>query len=74
MKTPTVKIDGHQWYQRAGKLWGNYKTVASYIGYKSPQAVANFALRHNLTRIKHGKQTIVLKDQVDEKSGAISKD
>ena len=72
MATPTVELDGHQWIQRAGFLWGTYQTVSSYIGYKKPEAVANFALRHNLTRIKHGKKTLLRKDQVDLTTGANS--
>ena len=72
MTTPTVELDGHQWIQRAGQLWGTYRTISSYIGYKKPEAVANFALRHNLTRIKHGKQTLLRKDQVDLTTGANS--
>ena len=74
MTTPTVELDGHQWIQRAGFLWGTYQTISSYIGYKEPQAVANFALRNNLTRIKHGRESCLRKDQVDKTTGAVSQD
>jgi len=72
--TPTVERDGHFWIQRAGFLWGNYETVSSYIGYSTSQSIANFALRHNLTRIKHGRTTLLRKDEVDATTGAIPKD
>jgi hypothetical protein len=70
MNTPTVTQDGHDWIQRAGKLWGTYQTFASYLGRKSANSVACFASRHNLKRIKHGKQVLLSKDQVDSKTGA----
>lgn len=68
--TPTVTEDGHEWIPRAGYLWGNYKTVQSYIGFRSIQSVVAYAARHNLRRIKHGKQTLLRKDQVDLATGA----
>ncbi len=73
MNTPTIELEGHQWIQRAGRLWGTYQTYASYLGRKSPNSVACFAVRHNLTRIKHGKHTLLSKDQVDSTTGAILK-
>ena len=69
--TPTVEADGHNWIQRAGRLWGDYETLASYTG-GSIQSTVNFCARHNLTRVKHGKNTIVPKDQIDAATGAIS--
>ena len=70
--TPSKKItqDGHAWIQRAGTLWGTYKIIQSYIGFSSAESVIAYAARHNLRRIKHGKFTLLSKDQVDAKTGA----
>jgi len=62
MSSPTVTQDGYEWFQRAGFLWGTYRTIQSYIGFGSPE--------HNLKRIKHGKYTLLRKDQVDQVTGA----
>jgi hypothetical protein len=70
MSTPTVELDGQQWIQRAGRLWGTYKTTQSYLGFCSTGSVIAFASRHNLKRLKHGKLTIVSKDQIDAITGA----
>ena len=72
MNTPTVTQDGHDWIQRAGKLWGTYKTFKSYMGFGSDESVIAYAARNNLRRLKHGKYTILSKDQVDSVSGATS--
>jgi hypothetical protein len=68
--SPTVTQDGHEWVERAGYLWGTYKTIRSYIGFCSIESVVAYAARHNLRRIKHGKYTLLRKDQVDHVSGA----
>lgn len=68
--SPTVTQDGHEWIQRAGSLWGTYKTIRSYIGFVSAESVIAYAARHNLRRIKHGKYTLLSKNQVDAKTGA----
>lgn len=68
--SPTVTQDGHEWIQRAGSLWGTYKTIRSYIGFCSTESVIAYAARHNLRRIKHGKFTLLRKDQVDQVTGA----
>lgn len=70
MNTPTIQLDGHEWIQRAGKLWGTYRTVKSYLGFCSTGSAIAFAARHNLKRLKHGKLTIVSKDQIDSITGA----
>ena len=48
MNTPTVTQDGQEWFQRAGKLWGTYKTYRSYMGFSSYESVITYAARHNL--------------------------
>jgi len=68
--SPTFTQDGHEWVQRAGYLWGTYKTIRSYIGFSSAESVIAYAARHNLRRIKHGKYTLLRKDQVDHVTGA----
>lgn len=70
MNTPTVHLDGQEWIQRAGTLWGTYHTVKSYLGFCSTGSAIAFAARHNLKRLKHGKYTILSKDQIDSVSGA----
>jgi hypothetical protein len=72
IKTPTVEIDGHDWIQRAGRPCGTYETITSYLGKKSIESSVSFVARHNLTRLKHGKLTIVPKDQIDAATGATS--
>jgi hypothetical protein len=52
MSSPTVTEDGYEWFQRAGFLWGTYRTIQSYIGFGSTESVISFAARHNLKRIK----------------------
>ena len=71
--TPTVEVDGQNWIQRAGRLWGDYETLTSYGGRSSIESTVNFCARHNLTRVKHGKHTIVPKDDFDAATGAVSK-
>ena len=72
IKTPTIEIDGHQWIQRAGQPCGDYVTLTSYLGKASIESTVNFVARHNLTRLKHGKKTIVPKAEIDAATGAIS--
>ena len=71
-KTPTVEIDGHQWIQRAGKPCGTYETLRSYLGRASIESTVGFVARHNLTKLKHGKLTIVPKAEIDAATGATS--
>jgi len=73
INTPTVEIDGHHWIMRAGRPCGTYETVTSYLGRSSIDSTINFAARHNLTKLKHGKFTIIPKDQIDRVTGAIPK-
>ena len=73
IKTPTIEIDGHQWIQRAGQACGDYETLTSYLGKASTESTVNFVARHNLTRLKHGKKTIVPKAEIDAATGAIEK-
>jgi hypothetical protein len=72
IKTPTIEIDGHQWIQRAGQACGDYETLTSYLGKASTESTVNFVARHNLTRLKHGKLTIVPKAEIDAATGATS--
>jgi hypothetical protein len=72
IKTPTIEIDGHQWIQRAGQACGDYETLTSYLGKASTESTVNFVARHNLTRLKHGKKTIVPKAEIDAATGATS--
>jgi hypothetical protein len=74
INTPTIKIDGLPWIQRAGQPCGTYETITSYLGRASIQSTVNFVARHNLTRLKHGKFTIVPKAEIDAATGAIEKD
>ncbi len=64
-----VKEDGLMWIKRAGRLWGTYKTCAEYMGL-NPSSFATFVWRHNLKSIKHGRRSLVSKDELDRKSGA----
>ena len=70
MKTPTIEIDGHEWFERAGKPCGTYETLTSYLGRASINSTVGFVARHNLTKLKHGKLTIVPKGEVDAATGA----
>ena len=64
-----VEEDGLMWIKRAGRLWGTYKTCAEYMGLK-PSSFATFVWRHNLNSIKHGRRSLVSKEELDRKSGA----
>jgi hypothetical protein len=70
--TPTIEIDGHQWIVRAGVPCGTYETLTSYLGRASVQSTVAFVARHNLTKLKHGKYTIIPKPQIDTATGATS--
>ena len=70
--TPTIKIDGHQWIVRAGVPCGTYETLTSYLGRASVESTVNYVARHNLTKLKHGKKTIVPKAEIDVATGASS--
>ena len=72
LKAPTVEIDGYNWIQRAGRPCGTYETITAYLGKGSIESSVNFVARHNLTRLKHGKNTIVPKDEIDAATGATS--
>ena len=71
MNKSTVKQDGYEWIVRAGKLWGTYEQFASYLGRESSKSVTIYAANKKLTRIKHGKYTLLNKDEVDRVTGAI---
>ena len=70
--TPTIEIDGHQWIQRAGEPCGTYETLTSYLGRASIESTVGFVARHGLTKLKHGKLTIVPKAEIDAATGATS--
>ena len=72
INTPTIEIDGHQWIQRAGEPCGTYETLTSYLGRASIESTVGFVARHNLTKLKHGKLTIIPKAEIDAATGAIS--
>lgn len=68
-----VEEDGLLWVKRAGRLWGNYKTCSEYMGI-APSSFATYVWRHNLKSIKHGRRSLVSKDQLDRESGAAAID
>ena len=68
-----VQQDGLMWIKRAGRLWGTYKVCSEYMGL-SPGSFATFVWRHNLVSIKHGRRSLVAKDELDRRSGAMSLD
>jgi len=70
--TPTIEIDGHEWIQRAGKPCGTYETITSYLGRASIESTVGFVARHGLTKLKHGKLTIIPKAEIDAATGATS--
>ncbi len=70
--TPTIEIDGHDWIQRAGEPCGTYETITSYLGRASIESTVGFVARHGLTKLKHGKLTIIPKAEIDAATGAIS--
>ncbi len=61
--------DGLPWIKRGGRLWGDYKTCAEYIGC-APSSFAVYVWRHNIRTIKHGRKSLALKSDLDQKSGA----
>ncbi len=65
--------DGLLWVRRAGRLWGDYKTCATYIGC-AHASFASYVWRHNIRTIKHGRLTLASKDDLDTKSGAADED
>ena len=65
-----VTEDGLPWINRAGRLWGTYKTCAEYMG-QAPGSFATYVWRHNLKTIKHGRWSLVSKEELDRKSGAM---
>ena len=67
-----VMEDGLPWFQRGGRLWGTYRVGAEYMGI-APNSFATFVWRHNLKSIKHGRRSLVAKDELDEKSGVVRK-
>lgn len=64
-----VEADGLQWIKRAGQLWGTYRTCAEYTGI-AQSSFAAYVWRHNLKSIKHGRRSLVSKEELDRKSGA----
>lgn len=61
--------DGLLWVRRAGRLWGDYKTCATYIGC-AHSSFASFVWRHGIKTIKHGRRSLVSKADLDRVSGA----
>ena len=70
--TPTIEIDGYQWFLRAGEPYGTYATLTAYLGRASVASTVGFVARHKIKKLKHGKHTIVSKPQVDSVTGATS--
>ena len=66
-----VEEDGLMWISRAGRLWGNYKTCAEYMGI-APSSFATYVWRHNLRTIKYGRRSLASKEDLDRESGAIA--
>ena len=66
---PTVNVDGFDWIQRAGDLWGSYDVCAAYVGC-SRKSFSNYVFRHEIRTITHGPIKIVNKTDLDRKSGA----
>lgn len=64
-----VCVDGLPWIKRGGRLWGPYKVCAEYIGV-SPNSFATYVYRHNLKTIKHGRRSLVSKEELDNVTGA----
>ena len=64
-----VQQDGLPWIKRGGRLWGTYKVCAEYMGL-SPGSFATYVWRHNLKSIRHGRRSLVSKEELDQKSGA----
>lgn len=64
-----IYLDGLPWIKRAGRLWGDYKTCAEYIGC-APSSFAVYVWRHNIRTIKHGRKSLALKSDLDRISGA----
>ena len=71
MGTKTVAEDGYEWIQRAGQLWGDYSTCASYIGMKR-QSFTVYRYKHNLKTIRHGRKAMIRKSDLDQSTGAIA--
>ena len=63
-----VVEDGLPWIKRGGRLWGTYHVSAEYIGI-APSSFATYVWRHNLVSIKHGRRSLVSKEELDRKSG-----
>jgi len=68
-----VEADGLMWIPRAGLLWGTYRVCAEYMGV-APSSFATHVWRHNLKTIKHGRRSLVSKEELDRKSGALVHD
>lgn len=66
-----VIADGHEWIQRAGRLWGTYETCAEYLG-MGQSSLANYVWRHNLKSIRHGRKALLNKTDLDRASGALA--
>lgn len=61
------------WVSRAGRLWGDYKTCAEYMGI-APSSFAAYVWRHNIKTIKYGRRSLASKSDLDRKSGAAQDD
>ena len=71
MASKIVTEDGFDWIQRAGQLWGDYRTCAEYVGMKS-DSFAVYRYKHNLKTIKHGRKSMVRKSDLDQSTGAVA--
>ncbi len=67
--TNLVEEDGLMWRRRAGRLWGDYATCARYMGI-APSSFAAYVWRHNIKTIRHGRNSLASKLDLDMKSGA----
>jgi hypothetical protein len=65
-----IYLDGLPWIKRGGRLWGDYSTCSEYIGC-APSSFPVWVWRHGVTTIKHGRKSLALKSDLDQKSGAV---
>lgn len=63
-------LDGLPWIKRGGRLWGDYDVCAEYTGC-SRGSFAVWVWRHNIRTVKHGRQSLALKSDLDRLSGAV---
>lgn len=55
--------------KRAGQLWATCDVASEYIGC-APGSFPVYVWRHNIRTIKHGRNSIALKSDIDRVSGA----